>query len=226
MEWALQDSPIFEEELSAVAEVDGKVVGCWLSSVQELKITRGLRVRASSGLIVVHPEYRRRGIGTGLWEWRTKRFAKAHSSVVGYGVSARETHRHFWSNLTSSPALLERAAVYGKLLTKVPIEEAARRLESGPVEPPDRSRDPFLVHMSLKGFPDFTADIRPGHVSLSDSDTHHVEIRGDLNNLSWTSLLWALLTRRLRVSGIRYAWRLFSLRGTITRFVESMREVI
>lgn len=221
----MDDSPVFAGELSAGAEIDGRIVGCWLTSVQELKIAENLRVKASTGLIVVHPEYRRRGIGTSLWEWRRRKFAEIHRSLVGYGVSSKETHRKFWSRLASSPVLPDRASVYSRLVSKRPIEETIKRFQ--PADDEKEKRQGYLViRMSLAGLPDFTLDVGEEQISLSERDDYDIEISGELSSSSPPSIILALLRRQLRISGIRYGWKLLLHRRKLMRFMNTLREVI
>jgi GNAT superfamily N-acetyltransferase len=66
-DWKYRHNPYFDPSLVAVAEKDGKIVGCnhWL--VRDLKFSDALVVRAVLGAdIAVSPEHRRQGLGKSL----------------------------------------------------------------------------------------------------------------------------------------------------------------
>jgi len=64
--WRYRLDPNFDPSLILVAEKDGKIIGCMTTTIRDLKIGSSLKVKAASGDIVVHPDYRRRGIATAL----------------------------------------------------------------------------------------------------------------------------------------------------------------
>lgn len=217
MEWSMKKSPIFSIEHSLLAKVDGKTVGCWLTTIQDLRIAPDLDVKSASGLVVVHPGFRRLGIGRTLWNYWGRRGSE--DQLLGFGVSSRETRRAFWSKLSTSPVLPDRATVYTKTLNTGPIERAVSSLAN------DRgsNNSPLRVKMELVGYPPFTVNVWPGNISMCEGREHDMKIEGTLDSTSLRSLFFAILSRRIRIRGVRHLIRLFRSRGILFRFAKSLK---
>lgn len=85
-DWKYGENPGFDPSLIAVAEKDGKVVGCnhWL--VRDLKFSEALAIRTVLGAdLTVSPEHRRRGIGRSLLLFlRSSKAFKEKGAVISY----------------------------------------------------------------------------------------------------------------------------------------------
>ncbi len=209
LEWALLRSPVFRADLSAVAEVENTVVGCWLTTLQNLKIAPGFVVPAASGLVVVHPDYRRLGIGTSLYMWR-RSIAREGEALVGYGVAAPETRRFFWSKVSGAPLVRDCGTVYTKLLSVRPVERFLRTVlpDIGRARSGKGGRQPLHISFDLSGIVPFCVQIEDGGISICQEHDAQIHVWGEVRSLRIHSLLLSLLTMRLRVSGKRHALRL------------------
>ncbi len=211
--WALRRSPIFRQDLSAVAEVGGNVVGCWLSSVQDLKIAPGFFLRAGSGLVVVHPECRRMGIGTNLYSWR-RSLPAGKEAVLGYGVASPETRRLFWSRVSGSPVVPDCGVTFTKILSTRVLEQSLASFQAKSKDSGIRMKlcRPIHVRVDVSGIVPFCLSIEDEGFSVSEKEvTADILVEGEVESANLRSMLVSLARRRLRISGRRHLLRLFPL---------------
>ena len=226
--WAIRENPSFREEISAVAEEDGKIVGTYLSATNPVKLGPRLVATGIKSLIVVDPEYRRRGIGTALVRWIRSRHSRA---VVGPGaegkvpmvrmaVASRETKRVFWSRLSKSPTLGESAVVFTRMVTTRPLEEAASSIDRACLP---GGASPFSVHFDVAGFPPFSLEMDARSVEVKETPGADVEIRGVIDSPGRWSLVLSLVRGRLRLRGYRQVPGLFRYRRALYQFLSALQ---
>ena len=224
LDWSLRDSPIFCRDFSAIAEIDGRPVGVWLSSVQDLKVAEGMYIPASSGLIVVHPEFRRKGIGTCLWRWRRKTGAERRDGpLLGYGVSSEETRKLFWKRLSAAPTLPDSGRVYSKLISLEPIKRAVREVQDARGDAEPLESESVNVAFQLQGVPPFILRISPRALALVEGLEADMKVRISNGIPGGFGLVGSILRRRVRISGWRHLLRLFRSRRILGEFAAAIR---
>lgn len=228
IEWSLRKSPIFRKEFSAVAEVEGKVIGCWLTTVQDLKVAVDLTVPAASGLIVVHPEFRRRGIGKSLFTWYRTHVSTKAGNLLGFGVASSRTRRSFWSRISTSHALPDRAAIYTKTISLRPFEKASKAVSSRKDNSSNwkaKGRWPLSIALTLTGFPAFAIKVDPESIRVCTELEGDMTITGEIRSPKLSSVVLALVRRRLKISGLRHFWKLLVCFRVLNHFWMSIGEV-
>jgi GNAT superfamily N-acetyltransferase len=222
--WAIRENPSFRDDLSAVAEEDGKIVGTYLSATNPVKLGASLEVTGITSLIVVDPEYRRRGIGTALVKWARTRRCKAGGgsdpAVVRFGIASRETRKIFWSRLTTSPTMEEGSVLFTKLVVMEPLEDAATAIDQASL--PARS-SPFSIRIDVTGSVPFTLEIGASGVKVTEAANAAVEISGEISSLGYRSLTMSLLTGRLRLKGYRHIFGLLRCRRVLNQFFSALQ---
>lgn len=224
LDWSLRDSPIFCRDFSAIAEIDGRPVGVWLSSVQDLKVAEGMYVPAGSGLIVVHPEFRRKGIGTSLWRWRRKTGAERRDGpLLGYGVSSEETRKLFWKRLSAAPTLPDSGRVYSKLISLEPIKRAVQEVQEARGAGEPRESESINVAFELQGVPPFSLRVSPRALALVEGTESDMKVRISNGIPGGLDLIGSILRRRVRISGWHHILRLIRSRQILAEFASAVR---
>ena len=213
--WALRKSPIFRLDLSAVAVERGKIVGCWLSTVQDLKVAPGLVLPARSGLVVVHPKYRRRGIGSRLYRW-SRQSTAGREICLGFGVSAPQTHRVFWSKVARARSLPDTSITYTKILSPLPLLQEAGGLSNA-------GTGALTVLFELTGLPPVLVALERSSVTLLADGHPDMVVRAEISSYSYRSVLVSLLVGRVRITGIRHLPRLLARIPAVRRLVEVLK---
>ena len=225
VDWSLQKSPIFRKNLTSVAELDGKIVGCRLMTVQHLKITNDLVIPASSGLVVVHPDYRRKGIARDLLGWVRGRLQTEEGGIpLAFGISSSEVYRTFWSRIDPATVIEDRAISYTRILSLVPIRKAAEsanlKLEGG--EGTRRWGLEISILLEIIGMPAFILKIDRGTLRVETDTEMDITFRGKLRSLSPFSIVVAWLRGELKVSGLRHAWKLLFCHRILRSFASNL----
>jgi hypothetical protein len=222
----LARSPILRPDLSAVADIDGRIVGVLLTGISRGRIAEDLPVRCPVSLIIVDPDYRRRGIGSRLVGWGRRN--NLNGGEVRFGVSSEETRRNFWSKITTSVGIPDNSLTYTKEVSLAPIERAAEKVSrlSGTGPENDSANDARLViRVEIAGLPSHILLVGPSRIRVKEGNVDmkpEISLVGETDSLKLSSLSISILTRRLEISGVIHFWKLLSCRRILMSFAREL----
>jgi ribosomal protein S18 acetylase RimI-like enzyme/putative sterol carrier protein len=209
--WRSKLDPNFHPSNILVAEKDGKIIGCQTIATRDYKISSSLVVKAAGDGIVVHPDYRRRGIGKALtyklWELLRKK-----GVIILFGFVPPEIYRRVWKPIYSV-AVPTDTTIYTKFLSCKPLKLWLPSINKI-LEKDNRLASVNLTMvLHLDGALPFTLEIREGKVDIKEHQISNpnVSIEGDFNLIlsiikgrrgRELTLLKALLMRKIKVKGL------------------------
>jgi predicted N-acetyltransferase YhbS len=217
--WKYRQNPAFDYSLVAVAEENGKLIGCnhWLR--RRFKVSESVEVDGILAAdIAVCPEYRRMGVGQALMQFlRTSEATKKERTAVVYMFADPGLSKRFHIPSGGYVSAPEGTVTYTKVLNWNKVKENAssfeqaaqvgkfgKRLEGVNVSVLFKVRcaPPLFLYVSKDG-----ADVYEKEAACEQDA--NVVIISDVTTLSRIkkksgrvrSLFWALLTGKLRVGG-------------------------
>lgn len=219
--WKYLENPGFDRSFVAVAEEDGKVVGCnhWL--LRRFMLSGSVAVNATLGAdIAVVPDYRKKGVGRALIYFLRSLHAseelpvmymfanpelrkRFHTPVAGYvpapGGTALYTKILNWNKVKASVAAFNESVKrgeFGDKLARVDLT-VVFRVHGAP---------PLCLHVDKNGVDADVSEKRADVTVSSDVATLSV-VKGEGGGV-W-GVFQALLSRRLRLGG--NVWKMFAL---------------
>ena len=211
-DWKYKLNPNFDSSLVAVAEKNGKIVGCnhWL--IRELKISGSTEVKAVLGAdIAVSPDYRGRGIGKSLLLFlRSSQVIRDKGVILSYMFADPNLSNRFYKPVAGYISAPTRMVSYFKLLSwsklKDRIEILNEKIEKERFENFD-----LKIRFHLFGAPQLLLELNKNGVRVSERNFRNanVTIISDLSTLSVLkekknrkrNLIRALLTGKLKIKG-------------------------
>lgn len=210
--WRRRLDPNFDPSLILVAEKDGKLIGCVTTAIRDLKIGSSLVVKAASGDIVVHPDYRRRGIGTVL-VCKLLELQRKKGVIIGFGSAAPETYRRIWKSTIGSVAVPNDTTIYTKFLSCRPLKLWLPSINKIFEQDSRLASTNLTIVFRLNGAPPFTLEIHEGKVDIKERQISNpdVSIEGDFSLIlsiikggrrRIPTLFKALLMRKIKTKGL------------------------
>ena len=211
-DWKYKFNPNFDPSLVAVAEKNGKIVGCnhWL--LRELKVSGSTEVTAVLGAdIAVSPEYRGQKIGKSLLLFlRSSQAIRDKDVILSYMFADPNLSKRFYKPVAGYIPALTKTVSYFKLLNwsklKDRIKVVNKKIEGERLEKLD-----LKIRFQLFGAPELFLELSEDGVRASEGNfkNANVTIMSDLSTLSILkekknrkrNLIRALLTGKLKVKG-------------------------
>lgn len=226
-DWKYSRNPNFDPSMVAVAEKDGKIVGCnhWL--LRDFKLSSSLTTKALlCADIAVDPEHRKQGVGKSLLLFlRSTGIFKKKSVVVNYMFANPELSKRFYEPIIGYISVSTSTATYTKRLNwkKVMrrIEEMNRKMTLKRRVNGRIGKLNSKIAFHVLGAPQLTVIVKDGRIeAYEEKNVDHVNIKVKSNLATLMSLqerrhrgrrlLKALLTGKLRVRGnLLGIWRLY-----------------
>jgi predicted N-acetyltransferase YhbS len=212
-DWKYLQNPSFDRSFVAVAEENGKVVGCnhWLP--RTIKLSDSITAPALLGAnIAVAPEYRKRGVGRALINFLRSQhvgenrplmymFAdpdlrkRFHTPVAGYIPapcgSVLFTKILNWNKVKANVAAFNERVKHGEFKDRLAGVDVtiAFKAEGAPL---------LCLHLDRSGV-ETDVSTQDAQVTVSSDMATFSKIRGDRS--SWRMFVRPLLTGRLRIRG-------------------------
>ena len=225
-EWKYSRNPDFDPSMVAVAEKDGKIVGCnhWL--LRDFKLSSSLTTKALlCADIAVDPGHRKQGVGKSLLLFlRSTGVFKPKGAVVNYMFADPELSKRLYRPTVGYIPIPTSTVTYAKRLNwkKVMrrINEINGKMESKRGTNGKMSKLNSKIAFCVSGAPPLTITINRERIeaieeNIEDAD---VKVESDLATLITLQkrknrarrLLKALLTGKLKVRGGLFSiWRLY-----------------
>lgn len=199
--------------LIAVAEKDGKIVGCnhWIP--RRFKISSSKSVAAALGAdITVSPEYRRRGIGKALLLFlRSPQIIKEKGIVLSYMFADPRLGEWLYKPVAGYVQVPTSTVSYLKLLSWKKLRENVKVVNERLKEERRLPKASLKIMFKIFGAPRLFLELGKDGVKVSEKEfgKADVTIVSDLSTLSEIKekkgrardLLKALFTRKLKVKG-------------------------
>ena len=215
--WKYLSNPSFDPSLVAIAEENGKIVGCdhWL--LRDVKLSRSSVAKAiSAGDIAVDPSHRKRGIGRSLLLFQRKSIlSNDRGAFLSYAFTSQELNQRLFQPASGYVPLTTSTVTYSKRWS---WKQFIRRVEE--VKMNVGPRDGFRgeshkrtvkIVFQVHGAPPLIIALGQGRIEAFEGNAEGVDLRvkSDLATLArlrrkdkrMRHLLKALLTGRLRISG-------------------------
>ena len=230
-DWKYLENPGFDRSWVAVAEEGGRIVGCnhWL--FRGFKVSGSVVVDAALGAdIAVVPEYRKKGVGRALIYFMRREHADRKLPLM-YMFADPALSRHFHTPVGGYVPVEHGTALYTKILNWNKVRSSAdafsQRAKAG--EFGDRlSKVDLTVVFKVRGAPPLLLQVNRDGVKFNVSGARaDVTVSADVATLAlikgeggggMRSLIRAVLTRRLRLSG--RLTKMFALYRTMWVFRE------
>lgn len=210
-DWKYKLNPNFEPSLVAVAEKNGKIVGCnhWL--IRELKISGSTEVKAVLGAdIAVSPEYRGRGIGKSLLlVLRSSQAIRDKGVILSYMFADPNLSKHFYKPVAGYISAPTTTVSYFKLLSWRKLKDRIKILNK--IKRKRLEKLDLKIRFHLFGAPQLLLELNKNGVRVSERNFRNanVTIISDLSTLSILkekknrkrNLIRALLTGKLKIKG-------------------------
>jgi len=220
-DWKYLMCPGFDRSWIAVAEEEGKIVGCNHWVFRRFKVSGSVAVDVALGAdIAVVPEYRKRGVGRALIYFMREKHADRKLPLM-YMFADPGLSRHFHTPVAGYVSVEHGTALYTKILNWNKVISTAgafsQRVEAG--EFGDRlSKVDLTVVFKVHGAPPLRLRVNRAGVKADVSEGQaDVVVSGDVATLAlikgegggaW-GLVEALLSGRLKVRG--NVMKMFSL---------------
>ncbi len=217
-DWKYLQNPHFNRSLAAVAENNGKIVGCnhWLP--RRMKLSNSITVDAMLGAsIAVAPEYRKRGVGTALIHFLRSQHRERKLALM-YMFADPELRKHFHAPVAGYVPAPKGTVLYTRILNwdrvktnvaafneKLKLGEFGDRLASVHLIVAFKSHGapPLCFCLSDKGV-QIDSSTRDAQVTVSSDMAVFNRIR---SGQSLRGLVWPMLKGQLRLRGsVRKMW--------------------
>lgn len=211
-DWKYKLNPNFDSSLVAVAEKNGKIVGCnhWL--LRELKISGSTEVKAVLGAdIAVSPDYRGRGIGKSLLLFlRSSQAIRDKGVILSYMFADPNLSKRFYKPVAGYISAPTTTVSYFKLLSWRKLKDRIKILNEK-IEKERFEKFDLKIRFHLFGAPQLLLELNKNGVRVSERNfkNANVTIISDLSTLSILkekknrkrNLMRALLTGKLKIKG-------------------------
>jgi len=175
-DWRNRLSPHFDPSLVFVAEENGNVIACGHAQVWDLKISRLLTIKGALDTeLLVHREYRRRGIATEIRSTIKKNlrergaiiliapteaeiYNRARSKRVTFAVPMHLYCKTAYTKNLDCTTLKKKLSIINKILN----EHSEIRNELMKLN--------FTIFLRLKGYPPFVLEASQGEVSIREGE--------------------------------------------------------
>ena len=212
--WKYKSNPGFDPLFIAVAEINGKIIGCnhWIPC--SLKLTDTLNVSAVLGAdLVVDPAYRGKGVATNLMRFlrsSTNDAIKKKEIVVSYSMTGNiQLNKNFFNRSFGYVPIKNNWITYYKLLN---LRDIQKKIDSYTKSKPINlaSNQKMRILFNIKGMPRFILNIDENSIDLAEKDFSQagVVLTADLkavnlikNEHGLLNLLKMLLSRKIKVRG-------------------------
>jgi len=211
-DWKYKFNPDFDSSLVAVAEKDGKIIGCnhWL--LRELRISGSTEVKAVLGAdIAVNPEYRGQGIGKSLLLFlRSSQAIRDKGVVLSYMFADPNLSKRLYRPVAGYVPGPAATVSYSKVLSWSKLKDRAEVVNEQ-INSERFEKFDLKIRFQLSGAPQLLLELSKKGVRVSDGNfkNANITIKSDLSILSmlkkkkWRkrNLIRALLTGKLKVKG-------------------------
>ena len=212
--WKYKFNPNFDSSLVAVAEKNGKIVGCnhWL--LRELKISGSTEVKAVLGAdIAVSPEHRGCGIGKSLLLFlRSSQAVRDKDAVLSYMFADPNLSKHFYRPVAGYIRASTTTVSYFKLLSWSKLKDRIKVVnEKIKSEKEKLEKLDLKIRFQLSGAPQLLLELSKNGVRVSERNfkNANVTVISDLSTLSILkkkkcrrrNLIRALFTGKLKIKG-------------------------
>ncbi len=214
-DWKYKSNPNFEASFIAVAETNGKIIGCnhWIPI--NLRLTDTLNVNAIFAAdLIVDPAYRGSGVGTNLLRFlrsSTGDVIKKKEIVASMMITGDlRLNKNFFNSSFDYIPIQNNVITYYKLLNIKTIQEKIDSFKKSK-QVNMASNHKMRVLFNIKGLPKFLININKNNIELSETDFSqaNVVLTADLNaleivknNHSLLNLLRIILLRKIKISGV------------------------
>jgi len=213
-DWKYKFNPDFDPSLVAIAEKNGKIIGCnhWL--LRRLKISALTEVKAVLGAdIAVRPEYRGRGIGKSLLLFlRSSKAIRDKGAVLSYMFADPNLSKSFYGPAAGYIPAPTTTISYFKLLSWSKLKNNIKAVNEKIKHESKRLEKLNLkILFQLSGAPQLLLKLSKKGIEDGETDLQNADVIviGDLSTLAVLkgregrirNLLKALLTRKLKIKG-------------------------
>ncbi len=212
-DWKYLRNPSFDRSFVAVAEGDGKIVGCnhWLP--RSVKLSNSIVLDSMLGAsIAVAPEYRKRGVGKALIHFLRSQHYERKPSLM-YMFADPELRKHFHTPVGGYVPAPDGTVLYMKILNwnkvrtiAAAFNERVKRGEFGnrldkvnltvAIKVPNAP--PLCLHLDERGV-ETDVSIEKANVTISSDMATLSRIKGGQSGVR--VLIGLLLTRKLKFRG-------------------------
>jgi len=213
-DWKYKHNPNFDPSLVAVAEKNGKIIGCnhWL--LRDLKISASTEVKAVLGAdIAVSPEYRGRGIGKSLLLLlRSSQAIRDKGVILSLMFADPNLSERLYRSVAGYIPAPTTTVSYVKLLSWRKLKDRIKIVnETIKNEREGLERLDLKIRFQLSGAPQLLLELSKNGVRVSERNfkNANVTVISDLLTLSILkekksrkrNLIRALLTGKLKIKG-------------------------
>jgi predicted N-acetyltransferase YhbS len=212
-DWKYLRNPSFDRSFVAVAEEEGKIIGCnhWLP--RKVKLADSIVVDSMLGAsIAVLAEYRKKGVGRALIHFLRSQHSERKLALM-YMFADPELRKHFHTPVAGYVPAPGGTVWYRKILNwnkvKTNVTDFNMRVKQG--EFGDRldkvdltvvfkvhGAPPLCLHLDGEGF-ETTSSIEKADVTISSDGKLFTKIRD--RQIGMRMLIGSLVTGRLRIGG-------------------------
>jgi len=225
-EWKYSQNPDFDPSMVAVAEKDGKVVGCnhWL--LRDFKLSSSLTTKALlCADIAVDAEHRKHGVGKSLLVFlRSTGIFRSKGAVVNYMFADSELSKRLYRPVVgyipirTSTVTYTKRLNWKKVMRRIDEINEKMKLQEGGNRRASELNSKIAFYVS--GAPPLTVIINSGVIEAIEENIENANVRVESNLATLIglvesknrkrSLLKALLTGKLKVRGsLLGIWRFY-----------------
>jgi len=211
-DWKYKFNPNFDSSLVAVAEKNGKIVGCnhWL--LRDLKISASTEVKAVLGAdIAVSPEYRGRGLGKSLLLFlRSSQAIRDKGLILSYMFADPNLSKRLYRLVSGYIPAPTTTVSYFKLLSWRKLRDRIK-IVNEKIKRKRLEKLDLKIRFQLSGATQLLLELSKNGVMVSERNfkNANVTIISDLSTLSILKdekgrkrkLIRALLTGKLKIKG-------------------------
>lgn len=216
-DWKYKLNPNFDQSLVAVAEKDGRIIGCnhWLP--RTLKISGSIEAKAILGAdIAVRPEYRGHGIGKKLLLFmRSSQVITKNLAVISYMFSDPNLSKSLYEPVAGYVSAPSTTVSYVKLLNwnelKKRVNALSQEIQANKEKLEKMAKLDLTVLLELPSAPRLLLRLNNNMIEVDETHLKNpkVILRSDLYTLTILkkrkgrirNLLKALLTGKLKIRG-------------------------
>jgi len=221
-DWKYKFNPNFDPSLVAVAEKNGKIIGCnhWL--LRRLKISNSIVVKAFLGAdIAVNPQYRGRGIGKSLLLFlRSSKAIRDKEASITYMFANPNLSKRLYRPAAGYVPAPTKTISYFKLLSwnKIINNEKAvnEKIKREKKKFEKLSKLDLKILFQLSGAPQLLLRLTKKGIEVCETNLKNADVTviGNLSTFAALkdregrirNLLKALLTRKLKIKGSLFSF--------------------